>query len=257
MRNKVLITSVGRKVSLVKAFKDAGWWVIGHDTDRSAIALKFCDGFGDWTSNPDIWIPTRDAEIESAYEYNDWPTTHLDNCLDKFKFYEFCKKHGFKTPEVYFVKPRISRSGKETECVWQEFVGGEEISVDLFANLQGKVISVVPRKRLKVLNGESVITQTVKNKPLLQESIVLSNALGLIGHNCLQGFWRNGSMVWTDVNPRYGGASIVGIKAGCQSPEWLLKLINGDIVDTHIGLYKVGLTGSSYTEWTFEDETNP
>lgn len=244
MKNKVLITSVGRKVSLIRAFQEAGWRVYGKDDDVHSIGLRVCDEVYVGQA-VDLVVPTRDAELPDKEPYS--------ICVDKLKFYRWCKENGFRTPKVYFVKPRVSYSGKTTEVLWQEMLDGEEYSVDLFADFEGKVISAVPRLRLKVISGESSVSRTVKNDALLQESIALSNALGLVGHNVLQGFWTNGSMVWTDVNCRFGGASYVGIKAGCKSPEWLLKLVNGEAVNPQIGNYKVGLTGYSYSEWRFED----
>lgn len=251
MRNRVLISSVGRKVALVRAFKEAGWDITGNDADQCATALRECDRFGSWYGDIDLWVPTRDMEIIEAWNFNDWDYSPVELCTDKFKFYNWCKERGFKTAEVYFVKPRVSKSGKEVECVWQELLEGDEYSVDLFADFRSQVISVVPRLRLKTSAGESTVTQTVKNDALLQESIALSSALGLVGHNCLQGFWKNGQMIWTDVNCRFGGASIVAIKAGCKSPEWLLRLVNGESVRPVIGDYEVGLVGKSHSEWTF------
>lgn len=262
MNNRVLITSVGRKVSLVIAFKEAGWYVKGLDNNPSSIALKYCDEeftstFYELESEIDLIIPTRDAELK-AYTWKQYcnKSNVIEICQDKFKFYQWCKTNGFKTPEVYFVKPRISESGKEVECVWQELIEGEEYSVDLFADFQGNVISVVPRKRVKVLNGESVITQTVKWESLWLEAAKLSQSLGLVGHNCLQCFMVDGKLIWTDVNCRFGGASVVAIKSGCNSPLFLLKLINGEKIEPIIGKYKVGLIGKSYSEWDFEYGTS-
>lgn len=245
MKNKCLITSVGRKVSLIRAFQEAGWKVYGKDDDARAIGLKVCDEV--WVGQSvDLVVPTRDAELPDSHPYS--------TCRDKLKFYHWCKKNGFRTPEVYFVKPRVSSSGKTTEVLWQEMIEGEEYSVDLFADFDGNVISVVPRRRVKVLNGESAVTTTVTQPTLVEESIRLSKGLGLTGHNCLQAFITNGVVCWTDVNCRFGGASIVGIRAGCKSPKWLLKLVNGERVEPVIGQYKTGLTGMSYTGWEFYED---
>lgn len=245
MKNRCLITSVGRKVSLVKAFQDAGWRVYGKDDDAQSIGLKMCDEV--WIGQSvDLVIPTRDAELPDTEPYR--------TCVDKLKFYYWCKENGFKTPEVYFVKPRVSAAGKQTEVLWQELVSGEEYSVDVFCDFQGRVISVVPRKRVRIINGESSVSTTVKNGALLDAAIAISSKLNLIGHNVLQCFLYGTEIIWTDVNCRFGGASIIAIKAGCKSPEWLLKLINGEHVEPCIGDYKVWLTGMSHTDWRFYED---
>lgn len=252
MKNRVLISSISRKVSLVKSFQDAGWYVIGNDLDNNAVGLRFCDSRM-VLDKVDLWIPTRDGELIRAYEYNGWPTKAIDICTDKFKFYKFCKGIGIKTPEVYFVKPRISSSGKEVECVWQELIEGQELSVDLFADFKSNLISVVPRTRIKVINGESCVTQTVTLEPFILKDVrKLVSTLRLVGHNCLQCFVKDGEAIWTDINLRFGGASAVAIKAGCLSPRWLMLLVNGKKISSEIGKHKVGLTGYSYTEWRCE-----
>lgn len=249
MKSRVLIKSVGRKVPLVNAFRGAGWYVIGEDSNKDSVALSFCDEIRD-NQVVSMIVPTRDAELKSGTHRASDET--IDICTDKFKFFKFCKSNGFNTPEVYFVKPRVSYSGKETECVWQEYVEGEEYSIDVFCDFEGTVISIVPRQRIKTQNGESIYSQTVSSELLVSEAEKLTKALHLIGHNCLQCFLVSGKVYWTDVNCRFGGASVVSIMAGLKSPLWLLKLVNGESVKPCIGDYKVGVVGRSYTAWEFD-----
>lgn len=269
MMNRVLILSVSRKVSLVKAFKDAGWHVTGADNDPNAVALKFCNEVAERGVEVgiDLIIPTRDAELKHG--------THrasdqiIDICTDKLWFGKWCEANSFNTPKTLyaektrdrgcmgagFIKPRFSSSQNKTsgyeECVCQEVLYGEEYSVDLFA-WNGQVISIVPRKRVKVVNGESVVTTTVENSILVVDGSRLATTLGLVGHNVLQCFLVNGEPFWTDVNCRFGGASAVAIEAGCKSPEWLLKIVNGEEIKPSMD-YKVGVTGYSYSEWAYAD----
>lgn len=253
-KNRCLILSVGRKVSLVMAFREAGWIVHGKDDDRTAVGLKFChEEFTGSLDDYDLIVPTRDAELAGFAGFPGVASLKtIQTCIDKFEFSKWCKQNGFLSPEVRFVKPRISKSGKETECVWQELVEGDEYSIDLFADFDGNVISVVPRRRERIIAGESSVSVTVNMPSMLEEAVRLSKALSLRGHNVLQCFSTGKIQTWTDINCRFGGGSIIGIKAGCKSPEWLLRLVNGQKVEPCIGEYQVGLTGKSFTEWTFE-----
>lgn len=275
MKNKVLILTVSRKVSLIKAFKDAGWHVTGQDTDPNAVALKFCDEIAlpDRECGPfDMILPTRDADLKLGTHRCSDET--IDICIDKLKFTEWCKSNNFNTPEFIgllttklrnvcgntFIKPRYSSSQNkengEVECIQQRLVEGEEYSVDVFSDLNKQVISIIPRIRLKTISGESCVTKTVKNLSILNSAKMLSESIGLIGHNTLQCFQSLNTLeepIWTDINARFGGASIVSIQAGCKSPEWYLKLINGEEVKPCIGEYVTGLIGRSYSEWTFDE----
>ena len=111
---------------------------------------------------------------------------------------------------------------------------------------------MVPRKRVRTIAGESTVSVTVSYPSLVEEATRLSKELSLVGHNVLQCFSVGKVHTWTDVNLRFGGGSRVGIEAGCKSPEWLLKLVNGWMVEPCVGNYKAGLIGRSYSEWVFE-----
>jgi carbamoyl-phosphate synthase large subunit len=264
VKNSVFITCVGRKVSLVKAFKDAGWYVYGADSDRSAAALRFCDQEAytdsviDELSVPpwDLVVPTRDGELLNyagqGMKAMCASRETIEICRNKLMMGKVLEDAGLKTPKVLFCKPQDGAGSRNSMMMYQEFINGEEYSVDLFADFSGTVISVVPRRRLKVLSGESSVTETCKNSALIAEAIKLSSVLKLIGHSVLQCFVSGGNIIWTDVNCRFGGASIVAIKAGCLSPLWMKELINGYNVKPCIGDYKVGLIGRSYTEWDFD-----
>lgn len=261
MRNRVLILSISRKVSLVKAFKDSGFHVIGQDLDPNAVALKFCDEIAHPNTEIgfDLVVPTRDAELIDWAEH---PATFMSNketirlCQNKLLFARALADTGLQTPKVLFCKPREGSGSRDASMVYQEFIKGEEYSIDLFADKNSQVINFVPRKRIKVVNGESCVSQTVEHTPFTEEVIRLSTTLGLVGHCVLQCFLTRNGLVWLEVNPRFGGASAVGVKAGCKSPEYMLKLINGEKIPSQMGNYRVGVMGRSYSEWTFDCMNN-
>lgn len=273
-KKRVLITSASKKVWLIKAFQEAGWYVTAQDQDINAVALKFADQSTQEVNNPlisslcDLLVPTRDAELGTWYS----DVLHLrilrpsdetlEICLDKLEFHDWCLEHNFKTPHIYYVKPRYSQSRRQFpkeqvwEHVWQDCLSGDEYSVDLFADFESTVISIVPRKRIKTVAGESWVTETIASPLLTSESKELAEKLRLIGHNVLQCFWsgkEDEKPIWTDINCRFGGASALAIRSGCISPRWLLQIINGHAIKPKIGQYKVGLKMYRYTEDYFEE----
>lgn len=257
---KVLITSVSRKVSLVKAFKEAGWCVVAQDQNLDSPALYFADWRVQHVSpaiKVDLIVPTRDAELWD-YDTPLKPRMSKELCFDRLAFNTHLKQLGFAVPHVYYVRPRtgsvtadFKTLPKEEQLLWQEFVNADEYSIDVFATFEGDVISVVPRRRVKIVGGEAWVSVTVENSAILNGALELSRKLGLIGHNVLQCFLVDGSPIWLEVNCRFGGASALAIHAGCKSPEWLAKLVRGERVKPCIGEYKVGVKMLRYTEDIF------
>jgi carbamoyl-phosphate synthase large subunit len=205
-------------------------------------------------------------------------------CQDKRRFIEFCRQEGFDTPKTFemseikkqspfplYVKPVHGKGGKgafrmdtwrafssrpemTSDSIAQEMIQLPEYTVDLFADLQGKIISVVPRRRIGVFGGESFVSETVKAPELIKEAQRLAQSLHLIGHNTLQCFMKkSGKPLWIEVNPRFGGAAALGFAAGASSPDYLVRLLNQETLKPQIGAYKTGLTMLRYTSDYFID----
>jgi carbamoyl-phosphate synthase large subunit len=232
-------------------------------------------------------VPTRDEELPLFAEWKakfleigtrvvtpDSDVVRI--CQDKREFIGFCAESGFLVPETYeaselervplpaFVKPRYGKGGQHTHRVsshdelrWacervpqpiiQRFVDAPEYTIDLFADFEGRVISVVPRRRVRVVAGESYISTTVREPALSDEAKRLAEALGLTGHCTIQCFF-DGRVIFIEVNPRYGGAANLGFAAGAPSPQYLVRLLRGEAVEPHVGDYEAGLTMLRYTD---------
>ena len=196
------------------------------------------------------------------------PEESINICQNKDSFIEFCESHGFDVPKTYknvddyskleypvFIKPKIGKGGLDTfkvdsfeeldsvlkifdDVIIQEFIDWNEYTVDLFADFDGKVISAVPRERINILGGESLITETFKNKKIIEEAIRLAESLNLIGHNTIQCFFNGKTVKFIEINPRFGGAAILSFKSGANSPENLVKLLNGETLEPMIYDFK-------------------
>ncbi|KJU87030.1 ATP-grasp domain protein [Candidatus Magnetobacterium bavaricum] len=205
----------------------------------------------------------------------------IRTCQDKLLFHEFCVRHGFSVPMLYgayatemdidyplFAKPRVGKGSRgvflinsrkehrrvleETpELLVQEFVRAQEYTIDLFADFNGRVISVVPRQRIVVLGGESFVGKTCKDTQLIEAAERLAVTLGLIGHNTLQCFLDGGCVKFIEVNPRFGGGSALGIAAGANSPLFLVRLLKGLPVTPVIGEFTDNYYMLRYTQEMF------
>lgn len=209
----------------------------------------------------------------------------IETCQNKEKFIEFCQNNNFDIPKTFdnasqitdkdfplFLKPIVGKGGSETfkvdsreelnsilsnsnDFLIQEFIDYPEYTIDLFADFDGNVISAVPRQRVNVWGGESLVTKTVKNQILIDEAIKLAEKLELKGHNTIQCFFDGKNIIkFIEVNPRFGGAASISFEAGANSAEFLLKLLDGETLKPQIGEFKDDLTSLRYVEDYFIED---
>jgi carbamoyl-phosphate synthase large subunit len=220
---KVLITSQNNKQALVKEFS------------------KYAEVVDHLTQDVELIVPTVDEELpffarakeffNSKGIYVMVPSDYtIDMCRDKAEFYRFCKRHGFKTPvtmqESLIAKPRFGKGSKgiiriDRSYIVQQVVDFPEISIDYFADFEGHYVSIVPRYRMHVVNGESKDFMLVKNFDST-ETKRLGKELGLVGHNVIQGFYDGKDVCFTEVNCRFGGGSHFSWRL-FSGPKWLIN----------------------------------
>jgi carbamoyl-phosphate synthase large subunit len=173
-------------------------------------------------------------------------------CLDKNLFQNACVALGLKViPRAkrdeypQFLKPltgsaskgvaKINSEAEITEMkefgdyILQEYIEGQEYTVDAYVSLSGEILGVSPRKRLQTLGGESVVTETIESKELNDFSVLAINAFGLRGPLTLQFIKSNldGELFLMEINPRFGGAVLASIEAGFNFPSMMLEEITG------------------------------
>jgi len=182
-------------------------------------------------------------------------------CQDKRKTAKFLKKNSFGAPWTIaartalaknrldwplIAKPSDGAAGKEVtivknrqelmffskripNCIVQEFIKGTEYTCDVFIDFDMNVRCVVPRKRLEVRAGEVSKAQVVKNHQIMNTAAMVAKKLeagpGVITSQAFLTAQRE--MVFTDINPRFGGGVPLAIKAGADFPKWILQQLIG------------------------------
>mgnify|MGYP002813360180 CR=1 FL=1 len=182
-------------------------------------------------------------------------------CHDKREAYHFMKKNGFDTPATMSVQSALAKknldwpillkpwdgsasrgvtvvnnrqellvfSRRTPNCIVQEFVEGVEYTCDVYIDLDMKVRCVVPRKRIEVRAGEVSKGQVVKNEAIMNHvaefAKVLKAGPGAITIQCF--LQSDGKIIFTDINPRFGGGVPLAIKAGANFPKWILEELTG------------------------------
>ncbi len=287
----ILLTCIGRRVSLLESFRQAAKSLkikarfLGTDVTRLSPALQLCDkGFLVKPLNDigyikqllsiiesnkiKLLVPTIDTELK-ILAHNEKKFAALgcrvlvsseeviDICQDKRQTYRFLIKNGFESPITMSAGSALSKSNLTWPCllkpwdgsagkdivivknrdelkfyarkiknaIYQEYIDGQEYTCDVYVDFQKKVRCVVPRKRLEVRSGEVSKSQIVKNQNIMNHAAKLVEILGAgPGVITLQLFVTSKhKLVYTEINPRFGGGVPLSIKAGANFPKWILR----------------------------------
>jgi len=182
----------------------------------------------------------------------------IEICRDKNITQTYLEKNGFKIPKSYkkselikgkikfplFIKPKSGSSSINTfkvnnkkeleiytsivkDAVIQEFIEGDEFTVDVFLDFKSKIITVVPRLRIATRSGEIAKGRIVKDRDIIEDVTRLMTVLKPIGHITVQLMKTKKGIEYIEINPRFGGGAPMSIKSGADSCENLYKLLMG------------------------------
>jgi carbamoyl-phosphate synthase large subunit len=119
---------------------------------------------------------------------------------------------------------------------------GEEFSIDVFCDLDGRCLAAVPRTMIESKGGESIKGMTIKDADLIAFGVRVSEALRIIGPANVQCFREpDGELQVTDVNPRFGGGFPLPTAAGSRYPELALALAAGERLEPRLGDFRAGV----------------
>jgi carbamoyl-phosphate synthase large subunit len=184
------------------------------------------------------------------------PTT-ITLCEDKVFTHDWLVSNGFPAPrqstplEVLkssglwefpvVVKPRngsassgvrIIESAKELQTVsanasliLQEFIRGQEFTVNVFIDRRGRCLCVIPHRRMEIRGGEVSKGITVRNETMICLIRNLTEALpGAFGAMNVQCFVTSDNEIRIiEINARFGGGYPLAHRAGATITRWLLE----------------------------------
>lgn len=263
-KSRVLFVGGGRRVSLAELFVERGADVYAYELDASAPVSKLADvivgaDFDDPDCRPDIEQVVKKHRITHVVPLMDEaavvcggmpqcvgsPAGVAELCRDKFHFANWMEE---QLPDLYpspgflrypkFAKPRFGRSSRQTRVLdrpatielsssWviQDYLDGEEVSVDVFVR-GGKAVGAVARTRDRVEGGEAIESTVVEDRVLhgvyAHIACQVAEAIGIRGPANVQ---IRGSKV-IEVNPRFGGGSVLSVAAGLDLVGLCLGLVD-------------------------------
>jgi carbamoyl-phosphate synthase large subunit len=124
----------------------------------------------------------------------------------------------------------------------QEYLPGEEYSIDVLAGADGHVVASVPRVRVRVDSGVSVAGRTVRDPGLEEFGAAVAAATGLTyiaNVQCRQD--RAGRPALLEVNPRAPGTLPLTVASGVDMPRLALDSLRGYPVPDRAGFREIAM----------------
>jgi len=231
--------------------------------------------------NIDCVIPIHDRELEVVSELSKsvshpcfWAVNSpevIRQCNNKVSASKIAESIGIKVPKIFFsldevdtypiiAKPlfgvgsngqylieniddliSFSKKVQLGSYILQEYILGEEFTVDCYSGYYSEFFSCLPRLRIQVKSGIVTKSRTCKNEQLYEYCHKLNAVMGLRGATNIQFIYSNHCYYFLEINPRFSGGGILSYTAGFHSPLWTLQEASGKYV-----------TNSVEKEYTYE-----
>src|SRR5439155_8622458 len=184
----------------------------------------------------DIVVKTADKyEAHNLFEQHGIPSPQswLPGDVPESARYPLLVKsrYGYGSRNIYRVEDRrqlkFFLGYTPVESFVQECCLGEEFSIDVLCDLEGRCLNAIPRTMILSKGGESIQGMTIKDPELIEAARNVAESLPLKGPATIQVFREDGRHRVTDVNPRFGGAFPLPLAAGSSYPELALAIAAG------------------------------
>jgi len=187
-------------------------------------------------SDYDSIIKCQDKKLFFDYCYSKFPLPFTSSNYKDLKFPMFAKPEygsGSRGIKVCYKTSDIKTLDKEesvhrsSNYLFQEYLPGQEYTVDVLCDLENNPIIIVPRKRLQIKAGISSKGQVIKHKQIENLCKDLCIYLDLKGPVCIQlKEDSKGNPKFIEVNPRLGGGTYFTTLAGVNFLELILNIKN-------------------------------
>jgi carbamoyl-phosphate synthase large subunit len=231
-------------ILLVVPLTDLDHEVLASRRDELSPALVLLPSAATCRSLADKWLAHRLFEERGI----ETPPTWLPDALPaELEFPVLVKARvGFGSRHIY-----RARDAAELEfflartpvaSMVQRVCRGEEFSIDVFCDVDGRCLNAIPRTMIESKGGESIKGMTIRDATLIELGRNVAESLGLVGPANIQCFREpDGTHPVTDINPRFGGAFPLPTAAGSRYPELALALAAGERPEPTLGEFREGV----------------
>jgi carbamoyl-phosphate synthase large subunit len=190
----------------------------------------------------------------------------LEKALDKWETYVLLHAAGIPVPKSMLladhdaivkslglpliIKPRKGRGGRNIvrlddqnlfgyfvpriqDPIFQECLTGTEYTVDVVVSRKGKILAIVPKKRIEMRGGSTYKAITVREREIENTAIRIAHLLKADGPLNIQFMvnTRTGQANVLEINPRFSSSLALTVRAGVNSVEILIRDALGKTVD--------------------------
>jgi carbamoyl-phosphate synthase large subunit len=147
----------------------------------------------------------------------------------------------------------LDKQPKDGSLMLQEYLPGEEYSVDIYVSRDGRVIAVVPRVRMKVDSGIAVASRTINAPEVSEAAVRTAEIIGIRGTANIQ-FKRSADGVFKllEVNPRFPGTLPLTGAAGVDMPRLMADELAGHKLPAGLLPFKELMVVRYWTEHYFD-----
>ena len=229
--NEVLNIIKKEKITIIIPTGDSD---IKHFSKNRKLLEKL--GVSVFMSDYDSIIKCQDKKLFFDYCYPEFPLPFTSSNYKDLKFPMFAKPEygsGSRGVKICNKISDIKTLDKEesvhrsSNYIFQEYLPGQEYTVDVLCDLDSNPLIVIPRKRLQIKAGISSKGQTIKHKQIENLCKKLCIYLELKGPVCIQlKDDLKGTPKFIEVNPRLGGGTYFTTLAGVNFLDLILKIKN-------------------------------
>lgn len=185
------------------------------------------------------WSIQREKFLKKGIHIIISPEETIRICQDKWETYLFFQQTKIPCPQTSLqkdyplVKPRLGRGSEGISIteddvpmegmVSQQFIEGEEYTVDSFFDKDGIPIYIIPRKRVAVKNGKSTRGIVCRHDKIVHFINLMAKATRFVGPINFQCFDNHGEISFIEINPRIAGGMALGFAA---SENWISLIVN-------------------------------
>ena len=233
------------------------------DENYIPFLIKYCaDNYIDAlipTIDTDLLLLAQNADKFGRTKVVISKSNKVEVCRDKKLTAEYFNSLGLKSPKPVddylqydagypaFIKPKDGSSSifaykvndfeelrglahQVPDYIIQPFIEGTEYTVDAFCDFDGNPILITPRIRMAVRSGEVLKTKISQDDRIINEMKTLIADYKPCGQITVQLIRDKitGDDYYIEINPRFGGGAPLSIKAGADSAEMMIRLINGE-----------------------------